>query len=204
MTHADDRLDTMLAKAEIAELLLTERMARDEADWERMGACFHPDSHLDLSWFSGSGAEFVAASRRSYAAGNRNLHLVSAPTIRLHGARAVALANLCIVIPITLHGVEAVLSAYCRLHEHFARHDQRWGMVSMTVVYLWGALVPRDPAQRIDLDAARLARFRKSYALLAYVEEERGGTINPDLPGIDRPETIDAVRARDDAWLTAS
>lgn len=49
---------------ENCQLVLREREARDLCWWERARDCFHPDSTVNVGWFEGSGAEFVAGSAR--------------------------------------------------------------------------------------------------------------------------------------------
>ncbi len=43
----------------ITQLILRERESRDLARWETMRECFWPDSLIRVSWFRGSGPDFV-------------------------------------------------------------------------------------------------------------------------------------------------
>src|ERR1700749_3477021 len=58
----------MDAVTEISQLLLGERQARDRGWWDRMRAAYAPDSTVRLSWFQGTGPDFVAASQQLAAA----------------------------------------------------------------------------------------------------------------------------------------
>jgi hypothetical protein len=51
------------------------------------------------------------------------------------------------------------------------------------------------------IDERVLATFRPSYKYLSYVIHAIGRRVNDDLPGIDRPETVVALRDADRAWL---
>ena len=46
----------------ITQCVLTERESRDLGRWARMRECFHPDSIVRISWFQGSGPDFVERS----------------------------------------------------------------------------------------------------------------------------------------------
>ena len=46
----------------VSQLVLRERVSRDLGLWEQMRDCFHDDSVVRISWFSGSGPEFVRRS----------------------------------------------------------------------------------------------------------------------------------------------
>ena len=67
MTSTQECVDRML----IAELIQRERAARDAGLWQTMAECWHLESLVDVSWFRGSAAEFIAASARN--AGSRTL-----------------------------------------------------------------------------------------------------------------------------------
>src|SRR5271168_27509 len=45
------------------QVVLREREARDRCWWAEMADCFHDESTVTISWFQGSGADFVAQSK---------------------------------------------------------------------------------------------------------------------------------------------
>ncbi|MEU7588303.1 hypothetical protein AB0A95_18665 [Micromonospora sp. NPDC049230] len=47
----------------IAQLTLRERQGRDRGWWQQTQDAFLPESTVRLSWFRGTGPEFVARSR---------------------------------------------------------------------------------------------------------------------------------------------
>ncbi|MFC9469068.1 nuclear transport factor 2 family protein [Streptomyces coelicoflavus] len=73
---------------EIETVVLTERWARDMAQWDAMAEQFHPDSLVDISWIRTDGPEFVRLSRQSFEAGGRSCHVLSPVLIRVNGDRA--------------------------------------------------------------------------------------------------------------------
>ena len=54
--------ETLLDKENILELIQFERFCRDNALWDSMRTCFAKDSHVSISWFNGTGEEFVSSS----------------------------------------------------------------------------------------------------------------------------------------------
>jgi hypothetical protein len=48
--------------AEVTQVVLRERRARDRGWWDE---CIAPDAQIRLSWFRGSGGDFVAESLTS-------------------------------------------------------------------------------------------------------------------------------------------
>ena len=50
--------------AEVTQVVLRERRARDRGWWDQMRECIAPDAQIRLSWFRGSG-DFVAESLTS-------------------------------------------------------------------------------------------------------------------------------------------
>src|ERR1019366_3449309 len=74
----------------ITQLILRERESRDLGLWDQMRKCFHGDSIVRLSWFYGSGGDFVAGSidmarRKVFAK-----HRLSPIRVVLSGDRAIA------------------------------------------------------------------------------------------------------------------
>lgn len=55
--------ETLLDKENILELIQFERFCRDNSLWDSMYQCFSKDSTVNISWFKGSGAEFVESSK---------------------------------------------------------------------------------------------------------------------------------------------
>ena len=67
-------------------------------------------------------------------------------------------------------------------------------------IYEKDRMDPVDPAARLELDPALLARFPEGYRHLAYLQTGIGYTVKPDMPGLKGPE-VEALYARGRAWL---
>jgi hypothetical protein len=59
----DQRASERYDRIDVADLILRERLARDNFNWDKMAAYYHADSVVDLSWYHGDGAGFVERSK---------------------------------------------------------------------------------------------------------------------------------------------
>ena len=194
--HILDAADTTV----IAQLTLLERDCRDQQRWDRMRECFHPDSLVRLSWFTGSGWDFVAGSIDMARRGVLAKHRLGPPLVRLSGDRAVATFAGVIDIPTALSGIEAQLSSHARFIYRAERRGQAWKIAGFDAVYVRDELVASIPGQLLRVSADELARFRPSYRMLSYVLSSQGYTVDSGLAGEDRPETVQALENEIFAW----
>ncbi|MBX3481659.1 MAG: nuclear transport factor 2 family protein [Caulobacter sp.] len=190
-------------KLAVAEVIQTERAARDQGQWARMAACYHPDSLVSISWIETSGPEFVAASERAFAAGLRHLHQMAPTLVTLSGDRALAETGCAILLGGRIGGVEVLVTSHARLHARVERRgDGAWRILRLGAVYFQDAMTARIPGEVPPLDPLRLAAYRPSLRFLSYLLEEGGKTPRADLAGIDRPELVEAMLGSEQAWLT--
>lgn len=197
------RPEDLAVQKEVESVVLTERWARDMARWDVMAEQFHPDSRVDISWIRTNGPEFVDLSRQSFEAGGRSCHVLSPILIHVHGNRATADTGAIIAGQISVSGADVFLTAYSRIVERLERRGQQWRISELKCIYQFDYLTPMNPGETVDLDSDRLAGYRPSYSALSYwVEETRGAdAVRDDLPGVDRPETIDELYDANNAWL---
>lgn len=188
------------AVSAVTQLVLTERDSRDLGRWQAMRACFHPDSRVRLSWFSGSGEDFVKGSMDMARRGVLAKHRLGPVRVRLAGERALATFAGIIDIPVSLGGVDAQLSSHARFLYRVERRNERWGIVGFDAVYRRDELQPVIPGESIAVTAAQLARFRPSYRMLSFVLTSQGYPVNADLPGEDRPEGVAAIEREIHEW----
>lgn len=197
-------LAALAVEKEVADVLLTERWARDMQQWDVMRDQFHRDSLVDISWIRTSGPEFVRLSKEGFEAGSRTGHVLSPVLVKVNGKRAVADTGSIIEVRFTLAGVVAFLTAFGRIVERIERRRGVWRISRLQVIYQFDFLTPENPAETIVLDAQRGERYRAAYRGLSYwVEATRGAAaVRDDLPGIDRPETIRTLYSSNAAWLS--
>ncbi len=188
----------------VSQLCLTERESRDLGRWDRMRACFWPDSEVRISWFNGTGDKFVDGSidmaKRKVLASHR----LGPPTVRLNGARATAAFIGAIDIPGTVKGVEVYLSSYARFLYRAEKRDGRWSLTGFEAIYMRDEMASAVPGQPLVIAPEEVAGFRRSYRMLSYLLTSEGYAVNHELPGEDRPETVKAILDDTDAWLAAA
>ena len=186
----------------ITQLILKERQSRDLGLWDDMRDCFHPDSRVRVSWFHGSGEDFVLGSI-GMASRMVNRHRLSAIQVTLSGTRAIATLSAIVDIPVRLREAEMNLSIYSRFVYRTEKREERWRIFGFDAVYLRDELTPAVPGCSISIDPEELDTFRPSYRLLSYVLSRHGYAIATDLPGEDQPETVRALMGEIYSWAGA-
>ena len=189
------------AVSAITQLVLTERESRDLGRWESLGACYLPDSHVEISWISGTGAEFVAGSIEMARRGVRARHRLGPVRVRLNGDRALASLSAIIDIPGEIDGVDFCLCSHARLLYPVEYRDGYWGLMGFYGIYVRDEIITRAPGQSLPIRAQDVERFRPSYRMLSWLLTRQGGyEVNNDLPGVDRPEAAEALERRLMTW----
>jgi hypothetical protein len=179
----------------ITQLILKERQSRDLGYWDDMRDCFHPDSRIRVSWFCGSGEDFVRGSI-DMASRMVNRHRLSPIQVTLSGRRAIATLSAIVDIPVRLGETEMNLAIYSRFVYRMEKRKERWRIFGFDAIYLRDELTPAIPGCSISIDPKELESFRLSYRLLSYVLSRHGYTIAADLPGEDQPEAVRALMER--------
>ena len=184
----------------ITQLILRERDSRDMSRWETMRDCFHPDSTVRISWFNGSGPDFVSGSIDMAKRGMLAKHRLAPVLVTLAGDRAVASLTAIIDIPRAIDGVDLILSAHGRFIYRAERRDDVWRIYSFECIYMRDELTPAILGQTISIDPAEVEGFRPSYRNLAWCLMKTGYEVDQDLPGEDRPETVKALMQEVNNW----
>jgi hypothetical protein len=177
----------------ITQLILRERESRDLGNWSRMRDCFHPDSLVRLSWFSGTGYAFVDGSMEMARRNVMATHRLGPIHVRLAGDRALASLSAIIDIPALIADVELQLSSHARFLYRTERRAQQWRISGFDAIYHRDELVARIPGQVVPVTAKQLAPHRASYRMLSYLLTTQGYRVNANLPGDDRPDTTAAL-----------
>ncbi|WP_329138518.1 nuclear transport factor 2 family protein [Streptomyces sp. NBC_01476] len=176
---------------------------RDAGDWDRFATVWHPDGYMAATWFQGSAADFIAVTQTGFEAGTRILHFLGGTSVDVAGDRAIGQTKMTISQRDTVHGV--LVDAVCtgRFYDFFARDAGQWKLVRRQPIYEKDRLDPVDPAARVELDAARLARYPEGYRHLAYLQREAGFEVKDGLPGLTG-EAVQRLYAEGAAWLAGA
>jgi hypothetical protein len=184
----------------IQQLILRERESRDLQRWNTMRECFWPDSLVRVSWFRGSGPDFVTGSIDMAKRGIPAKHRLAPILVRLKGDRAVATLAGIIDLPVKLKGVEGTLSTHSRFLYRAERRSSEWKLFGFDAIYMRDELVPAISGQTISIDPAEVRDFRPTYRMLCYYLKTQGFTIDSGLAGEDRPDLIDALNKELFGW----
>lgn len=186
---------------EITQLLLHERQARDRGWWDRMAACYHPDSHVETSWLSGTGAEFVERSRNSSPNGTVGTHRLSPPVIHVNADRAVVELLMTLEVRTVLNGVAADGLAAARMLDRVRRDEHGWKIQTITAIFERDTLTPAVPGTTLNIDRHEINQFRESCRCLAYLVSRQGLTPSDDVYGDDQPDRVAALYQAAFDWL---
>lgn len=190
-----------MTASEVAQLVLRERQGRDRGWWSQMRDCLADDATFRLSWFRGSGADFVTESKEMSRRGDVSRHRLGPPVVHERDSRAVVEMSAMIEAPAELDGIEADLMSYTRLVYQVEHRGGSWLIVSLDPVYERDTLTPSVPGTELRVDPRDLAAFRRPYRMLAYVLSERGYRVGDDLYGDDRPEPVERLYREAFDWL---
>ncbi len=189
---------------DVTQLVLRERQCRDRGWWDQMADCFADDSTVHMSWFTGSGAEFVEESSRMSGRGDHAVHRLSPPAIRVEGDRALAELSLTVEFRVNIGGIEADLASHARSQYRAQRTDGSWRIVRITSIYERDTLIPSVPGTRLEIDPQELTTYRPSYRCLAWYLSRNGYHVGADLLGDDQPEAVARQYEDEDTWLAES
>lgn len=185
----------------ISQTILRERQGRDRGWWDQMQSCFADDATVRLSWFRGSGTDFVAASEQMAARGESSVHRLSPPVVDRHGDKAFAEVPAVIEVRAQVDGVEANLASAARLCYRLRRYEDRWLIQSLDPVYERDTLTPSHPGETLPISPDEVTGFRPAYRFLSYVLSRRGYRVGDDLYGDDQPEAAAHFYQAAHTWL---
>ena len=184
----------------IRELVESWVVWRDAGDWERFRTVWFDDGRMMATWFQGGADEFIRVSREGFERGVRILHFLGGSSIDVAGGRAITQTKMTITQRAPVHEVECDVVCTGRFYDFLERRDGRWGYVLRQPIYEQDRLSPVDPALRLELDRNVLERFPVGYRHLAYLQEQQGFAVKPDMPGLVGP-AVEALYASGARWL---
>ena len=188
MTTGDVSAGGMNDRQAIRELVESWAVWRDAGDWERFRSVWSADGRMMATWFQGTADEFIRVSREGFERGVRILHFLGGSSVDVSADRAIAQTKMTITQRAAVHEVECDVVCTGRFYDFLERRDGRWELVLRQPIYEQDRLTPVDPALRVELDRDALARFPVGYRHLAYLQEQQGFTVKPDMPGLVGPE----------------
>ena len=185
----------------VTDVILRERLARETHNAADEAACFHPDAIVEVSWFKGSAAKFIEAGKNNPDTETVHFDSMSPGVVWLKNDRAISDTACAVHTFSLLDGIEVSTTSYTRLLWRVQRSEGQWLIRGLRGIYIRDTLIPRDPTKVPKLDEEKLRGFRPSYRFLSYILTANGAPAHNDLPGVDQPEVVAALRAAEREWL---
>jgi hypothetical protein len=190
----------LIDKLAIRELIENWAIWRDAGDWERFETVWHEDGVMMATWFQGPAKEFIRVTQEGWAKGVSILHFLGGSSIELRGNRSVAQTKMTISQRGPVQGVLCDVVCTGRFHDFLEKRAGKWGIVLRQPIYEKDRIDPVDPAARLELDQAALAKLPSGYRHLAHIQLGIGYKVKMDMPQLTGPE-VEALYARGAAWL---
>ena len=92
------------------------------------------------------------------------------------------------------------MSGYARFLLRAERRERVWRLAGFDVIYQRDEITPLIPGQTVVVDPETVNSFRPSYRLLSYCLASGGFPVRNDLPGVDRPDLVDALTREIYGW----
>ena len=196
--------DTNLVdRTAIRDLIENWAVWRDAGDWERFATVWHDDGWMSATWFQGSASDFIKVTQEGWANGVSILHFLGGTSIDLAGHRAVSQTKMTISQRGAVHDVECDVVCTGRFFDFLEKRSGKWGIVRRQPIYEKDRLDPIDPTAVLRLDQDKLKRFPEGYRHLAYIQEEIGYRVKPDMPRLKGAE-VEQLYAEGRQWLQAT
>ena len=195
------RLERLLDRTEIFDLVRFERLCRDQRDFPEMIACYVPKAPVRTTWFDGTIEDFAEASRKKMTSGSQAKHWIMPARLDIDKDRALVESPAVIFDRLTFDGIEFDTFQYCRFVSRAIRTARGWKLGSFEGIYQRDQMQTVDPRDPLPVDWDVIKTLRPSYKFIGYTQVKRGYTLNPDLLGDDRPDLVQAFYAREQKWL---
>lgn len=171
---------------------------RDLGQWRQLAELFHPDGIIEVTWFEGPFADFVAGSKRMGGSDLRTKHLIGTPVVTFNGSKAIVETNAVIVAE------NVKLDLGCAVHNRFydlvEKRQGQWKLLKRQSVYDMGTFTfPQGP---VDVERTVVAKYPREYAALGYLLEQSGFPLSRVF-ATRGSELERSMKAAGNAWLHA-
>jgi len=199
----EEKIQLLLERSEIFDLVRIERFYRDQRDWDGLLGSYVAHAPVRTTWFDGNIEDFVDASRRKMSGPGASAakHWIFPTALRITGERALVESPAAIFDRLTFDDVEFDSFQYCRFVSRLVRTSAGWRLASFEGIYQRDHLRSVNPAELLPVDWEVIKTLRPSYKFLAYTQLRRGYKVDPELLGDDRPDLLAAFYAREQRWL---
>lgn len=195
------KLERLLDRTEIFDLVRFERLCRDQRDFPGMLGCFVPNAPVRTTWFDGTVEDFAEASRKKMKSGSQAKHWIMPARLEINDGRALVESPALIFDRLTFDGIEFDTFQYCRFVSRVIKTGDGWKLGSFEGIYQRDQMQTVDPRDPLPVDWDIIKSLRPSYKFIGYTQVKRGYKVNPELLGDDRPDLLEAFYAGEQKWL---
>lgn len=200
-TISGTKIEHLLDRTEIFDLVRLERFCRDQRDWQGLVECYVPNAHIRTTWFDGTIEDFAEASRRKMQAGSQGKHWIFPAMLQMKDGRALIESPAFIFDRLTFDGVEFDLLQFCRFFSRAIKTSAGWRLATFEGIYQRDRMETVNPTDPLPVDWDLVKTLRPSYRFLAYAQIRRNYPVNPELLGDDRPDLLAAFYVQEKHWL---
>jgi hypothetical protein len=159
MPAVDRRLEDLLYREEIHDVI--KRLARgtDRLDAQMMASCYHPDGFDDHNSFRGSGTEFAAWVLEALANFQATTHFIAAPAMRIEGDLA-QVDTYCVAHHVSKpdeNQQQSDIVLGLRYVDRFERRDGTWLIAKRVCAFDW--------TYTLQVDASRSFPFLEDFTV---------------------------------------
>ncbi len=159
MSERDDRLDALLAREEIRDVVLSLARGTDRLDAELIRGCYHPDAVDDHNSFRGGPDAFAKWVLEALSYFESTMHFVGPPRIELRGDAA-AVETYCIAHHLTKpdeRGEQRDIVLGLRYVDRFERRAEpggpsAWRIARRVCAFDWTRTVQSLPDERFRFE----------------------------------------------------
>ena len=103
----------------------------------------------------------------------------------------------------TVNGIEYHRLGWARLLYRVVKETGVWKIKGMDCIYERDMLIPVVPDPKAFVDPLEFENYRKSYKCVSWLFDHTGLPCGGELPGDDRPETVQKVYDEVSEWFFA-
>lgn len=196
----DKNAESFTDRMKIRELMEYERYCRDSGLYDEAANCYSDDAKIHVSWFNGPASEYWERTKDAKGSGSK--HKIFSTAVFLHKEKAVAEMQVMMLSPrIKIQECDMDMISYARIFARLEKRNGEWKIVYGDCIYERDELIPAAPSKNVPDISVLVKDFRESYRNLSYVLSLQGLSSGQDLPGDDKPETVQKLYDETNAWM---
>ncbi|HVA15751.1 MAG TPA: nuclear transport factor 2 family protein [Stellaceae bacterium] len=200
-----DALQRLVDESEIRRIRRLWAFARDQGDWDTVATLFHPEATVSISWYAGSAAGFIAASRRMFVdrpPETRSKHWFGNDRLALAGTRATLETDIEVRTRDDIDGKLFDFTYEGRFFDRFEMRDGAWKIAQWTCLYDCDRVNPVVPSA-IPPDFFAGLELSGFESRVAYMRLRQRKTDRPAAPSIviGGTEAEATLKREAAAWL---